>query len=361
MNEQTKLWTNEPSGGFLVPVFPASPKPETGWMSQIAMGPIGDTWRAPRLLEWHSHRKRDRAPDITTLCLSGPCATPSIADALLGGDTAGFELVPFAIAQQQWVLMNCLRRVFEFDHASSHLRFLELQGHDRSLMDIKWINVTDPRAHELGMFTLGAPPFPRLFWTDALVQRYHGLGLKGLEFKHIGYIVPDAAHAVPEPAPPPLAASRRKYKGPNLSVAPLPAEQLHELELAGAEMRHRLRLSLEASAEFVLAQLQSEMRERRLRWSELSAEQREDTVLGLSAIYGDLLRSALGWSWVELRQGRSLRWIALLAPTGQHVFAPVPHFGLQIGADAPTTALLFNMLCAGDLPPAEPGQIVPIG
>ena len=361
MNARCKLWAHEPSEGFLAAAIPASPKSELGWMSRIGLSPIGDTWRMPRLVEWHSNRKRDRAPDIATLSLSGICAVPSIADALLGGNTIGFELVPFSIARQRWVLMNCLRKVFEFDHASSQLRFLEVHDHDPILMDIKWINVTDPRACELGIFVLGSPSFPQLFWTDALVQRYHGLGLKGLEFKHIGYVVPDSAHAVPAPAPPPAQTIQSRYRGPKLRAAPLPAEELRELERAGLEMRQRIGLPRDAGAELVLERLHTEMTALRPTWSGLRNEQREDALLGLSAVYGDLLCSALGWSWVELRQGRNQRWIALLAPTGRHALAPVPYFSQHIGSEEATTTLLFNMLASGMLPPAEPGQIVPIG
>lgn len=99
------------------------------------------------------------------------------------------------------------------------------------------------------------------------------------------------------------------------------------------------------------------MQKLRPAFSTMSAEERIDASLGLSAIYGELLHSACGWSWAELREGRSKRWIAVLAPSGQHVLPLLPCARQQVQSEAPSVALLFNMIAAGNLPTVEPGEI----
>ncbi|MBL8340001.1 MAG: hypothetical protein JNL30_00935 [Rubrivivax sp.] len=289
------------------------------------------------------------------------CIRADVCNALLGTDTSEIELLPFTIEGAPWVLVNCLRTVEVFDPSTTDIGFLEVAGHGPVPTEVRWINVTDPTACSKALFGLRSPKVRQLLWTDDLVNRCRELGLQGLEFKHVGFVVPDAAHAVPKPAAAPPVASLRKYKGPKLTTTPLPADEMKELEAAGTELRRKMDLPHEAGAELVLASVSSELSSLGTQWSGLGKDQRVDALLGLSSVFGDLLRSALGWSWVQLRQGRSQRWIALLAPSGQHAFAPVPYFHLQMGSEAPTVTLLFNLLATGPLPPAEPGQIVPIG
>lgn len=320
-------------------------------------------WRPPGL-KWTKNKKADKTPDASALYFPGVfCFRRAIADALFGASTSGLELLPAAMEDEDWMVLNCLRGTDAIDFGSSDLLTMDdAPGLPPRILDVRWINITDPNACKLEIFCLRSSPLARLLCTDAFVDRASSLGLRGLDFKHVGYIVADASQAVPKPpAPPPPPPKANKRKPPKLTSGPLLADEQIEIAQAGAEWRQRLQLPGDASAETVLRRVTDEMQKLRPVFWTMSAEERIDASLGLSAIYGELLHTACGWSWAELREGRSKRWIAVLSPSGGHVLPLLPYVQQQIQSETSNGALLFNMIVAGNLPPAEPGQLVPIG
>lgn len=335
-------------------------------MRRLNRTPLEVGWNSATL-NWDRQRKKDKIPDVTVAFGYGGalCFSSHLLANLFPSPAPGLEFLTASIDGESGLLLNCLRVTEAIDRTSSDLQMLEAEGSPPWIFDVRWINIVDERALRWDAFCIPNstdPATPRRFLiTDLFVDRVRNLGLRGLDFKHVGYIVADASQAVPKPpAPPPPAPAREasKPKPPELSSVPLPAGEQIELAEVCAKWRQRLQLSDEMAPEAVLQRITEEMQKLRLVFSTVSPEERIDILLGLSAVYGELLHSACGWSWVEVREGRSKRWIAMLAPSGAHALALVPYLQKQIQSESPTATLLFNMIAAGQLPPAEPRQLV---
>lgn len=328
--------------------------------------PLASGWRLVSLA-WHRSRKKDEIPDVTVGFGYGGALlfARSLLPKMFPVPTRELEFLSAQIDGEDGVLLNCLRVTEAIDRVSSDLQMLEVEGSAPSIFDVRWINITDRRALQWEVFCIPNSSDPaasrRVFVTDVFIDRYRSLGLRGLEFKHVGYIVQDASQAVPKPpAPPPPAPSTPKYKAPKLTAGALSAAERRKLERAGAELQARLQLANDAGAELILKRLTEEMQALRSIWPTLNMERQIQVLLGFSAIYGELLCSACGWSWATLRQGRDLSWNAVLAPAHTHVLALPPYLREQIEAEVPTVILMFNMIAKGNLPPAEPGQLMTI-
>jgi hypothetical protein len=362
MRVPQRIWVTQHEKGYVAAVATES-------SDGTAAGPVNrdtrlllDGWNSARL-EWHRSGSKDTAPDITIpFGYASVCFRQSMAQALFPTSTAGLEFLPATLAGEDWLILHCLRSIDSIDVASSDLWTLDLPTGRTQILNVRWINVVDPAAYELEIFCLRSEPQLPLLCTDVFVDRVRSLGLRGLDFKHVGYIVADASQAVPKPpAPPAPPLKPSKRKPPKLTAGPLPAAEQIEIAEAGATWRKRLRLAADAGAEAILQRLTEEMQTLRPAFQSMSAEERIEASLGLSAILGELLRTACGWSWAELRQGRSNRWIAMLAPSGRHVLPLLPYVQQQMQAEAPTVKLLFNIIVAGNLPAGEPGQLVSVG
>jgi hypothetical protein len=370
MSAPLKLWQALSPEGFAALVAGDFEKFSRGGYEQLRNQSLILDWQ-PVDIEWCRNRKSDRLGEMGTLyTVNDVCFRRSDSQKLFPTLPADVELLPLRLGDEDWVLLNCLRSATAIDRESSDLWITtlpdlpEYKGVQPWISEIRWINLVEPWALAERWEVLCVPAstdtmaYRHLVLTDVFVDRVRSLGLRGLDFKHVGYIVADASQAVPKPpALPPPASKPSKRKPPNLTSSPLPADEQIEIASVGAEWRQRLQLAADASSQTILQRITEEMQKLRPAFWTISAEERLDASLGLSAIYGELLRSACGWSWAELRESRSKRWIAMLAPSGNHALALVPYVQQQIQSEAPTVALLFNMIAVGDLPAAEPGQI----
>ena len=374
MNETLSLWTPYSREGFASLVAADFEKYKCNDYESVHKRSLLPNWQTVNL-EWIRDRKSDKLSDIVCLYTFNQLGFRK-ADlrSLFPDEKASFEFLPMRVGDEEWAVLNCLQDTVAIDRTSSELRIPvipdlpEFQGVKPWISEIRWINLIEPKAlaerwEALCVPTLNDPMASRhLLLTDVFVDRVHSLGLRGLDFKHVGYIVADASQAVPKPpAPPPPPPKASKRKPPKLTSGPLPADEQIEIAAVGAEWRQRLQLRDDASPETILQRLTEEMQKLRPAFWTISAEERIDASLGLSAIYGELLRSAGGWSWAELRESRSKRWIAMLAPSSTHALALLPYVQQQIQSETPTVTLLFNMIVAGQLPPAESGQLASIG
>jgi hypothetical protein len=366
MSNSLRVWTACSADGYMSAV---APELKLDVIDRLNKQPLMSSWKSLQLNRDHIKRS-DRKSDILTI-VGCPCFRRAAAPQLITTDSASIELLPASLEGEEWCILNCLRTTVAIDFSSSDLLIPEipnLPGFEEcrpTIADIRWINVVEPAAlaerWEVFCVPVSSHPqaYRRQLLTDAFVDRVRALGLCGLDFKHVGYIVPDASQAVPkppEPPAPPLKPSRRK--DPKLTIAPLPVAEQIELARAGAEWRQRLQLASDASAETVLQRLTQELQAKRPTFWTVTADERIDATLGLSAIYGELLCGRCGWSWAELRQSRSKRWIAVTSADGRHALALLPYIQQQMQSEAPTVTLLFNMIRAGDLPRAEAGQTV---
>ena len=310
-------------------------------------------------LALHYQRKKDKACDISTLYAGNAVCLPrSLAKKLFVRSlaTKAIELLPLQLGDEEWALIN------------TRVSVEKVRSNDSFVSRIPWLNVVEPRAIEEGWEVFCVPVVTsdctgmHVVLTDIVVNRVRELGLRGLDFKHVGYVVAIASQAVPEPrTPPPPPPKPSKRKPPMLTSGPLPADEQIEITAVGAEWRQRLQLSSDGNPELILQRLTEEMQRLRPVFSTISAEERIDASLGLSAIYGELLCAVCGWSWVELRESLSKRWIAVLSPSGNHALTLVPYVQQQIQSKAPAVALLFNMIVAGNLPPTKLGRLVTVG
>lgn len=362
MNPPIPLWQAWPSEDLpnLLPQY-FGKVPE--WPSALHKRSMASDW-APVSAIWHPSAKGD-TPEISLLALNEICMTDRTAKLLFESDFHQLEWLDVNVGGEVWQLLNCLRRSCQFDPQTSVFDWFDFIPLLPALARIRWINITDPRVAEMGVFAFSyhASTLPHLYhllWADALVKRIKNLGLRGVEFEQVGYIVSDASEAIPMPPPPPPPQARKR-KGHQLSTQPLHKEDMAELAQAGTSLRATLQITAHTDAPAVLDALTERVTRLRYGWPHADARTRTQTLLGLSAIYGDLLCAAQGWTWIELRQGRKQSWPAVASADGQYALALMPFMDMQVMSEAPTLTLLFNMIAAGHLPPAEPGRIALVG
>lgn len=321
-------------------------------------------------LEWHRNRKTDKLSENLTFMYSELCVRSTKLRELFPVPATDLEFLPMRVGPEEWLVVNCLRDSSAIDLATSDLRIQswpdlpDFQGMAPTIMEIRWINLVEPRGLADQWEIVGVPTSilvessRRQLVTDVFIARMQTLGPCGVGFKHVGYIVPDASQAVPkppeQPKPQPTASKRKQ---PKLSARAIPASDQIEIAEAGAQWRERLQLAPEAAPKAILQRMTEAAHELQPTWWTIAAEKRIDALLGLSSIYGELLRKHCGWSWVELSQSRNKRWIAVAAADNRHALALLPYVQQQIESQSPTFTLLFNMVAAGNLPLAEPGAL----
>lgn len=348
-----KLFNFWPADGYTTPVLPKGKAYEVA-SSLPDPQPLGKTWVVEDF-EWCSDYKGLPRPDMS-MAAGVACLPASLAESVFP-DRRGLELLPIRIEGEEWLVVHALGIVDGVDLPSADFSMTTVP----ELRVYKWLNLVHPQPLPGEFLRLrGSSYGPHV--TETFVDRVKALGLEGLQFELVGHVIADPSQAVPKPATPPVAAATgKRRRQPKLTAKPLPKGEREELEEIGTTMRTRWGIDPEWGTEATLAAVQEQIQQLRPNWFEYSKEEQVDALLGLSGIFGDLICSAHGWSWSELRQGRDLRWIAMLAPQGSHALALVPYMRQQIDSGAPTTTLLFNMIGAGNLPPAEPGQVVSIG
>ncbi len=81
----------------------------------------------------------------------------------------------------------------------------------------------------------------------------------------------------------------------------------------------------------------------------------------VGAAYGHAIAKAAGWEWrFYVREGK--RYLAVASPDGAHVCLPFAYLHRQVTPRTETTALLlFNMICAGNMPDSRPGACCLVG
>lgn len=350
-----KLFNVWPADRYGNPVLPAGSSYEQVGSLQREVRSLQNTW-VTEDFEWNPDRKELPCPDVSTASMAVVCLPAGIADTVIT-DRRNLELLPIRIEREDWLVVHPLGIVDgEVVLASSEFSTTTVPGQ----RVYKWLNLVRPQPLPGEFLRIpGSAYGPHV--TGSFVDRVKSLGLEGLQFELIGHVIEDASQAIPKPAlPPEAAATGKRRRPPRLTARPLPKGQREEVEKVGRTMRARWGIGRELSTEAALEALKSQIQELRLKWFECSREEQVDALLGLAAIFGELICLAHGWSWAELRQGRDLRWISVLAPQGCHALALEPYLRQQIDSAAPTTSLVFNMIGAGDLPPAEPGEVISI-
>jgi hypothetical protein len=96
----------------------------------------------------------------------------------------------------------------------------------------------------------------------------------------------------------------------------------------------------------------------------LKPEARQDYAIALGCLWGQAVCDALGWEWCAVKKGDA-KVFSVASPNRSHHVPPMQFLQNQLrrrGADAEITSLLlFNMLKAGDLPPAKAHELQALG
>ena len=348
----TRLFNLWPAEGYRVPVLPKGKSYDQLSLAQTDSNPIASKWVVEDLV-WAADEPVLLRPEIskgTALCLPASLAESVVTD------RRNLELLPVRIEREEWVLVHTIGVVDGEVHLASCESSTTTVPGQRVY---RWLNLVHPQPLP-GEFlhVRGSVYGPHV--TESFVDRINALGLRGLWFEHIGHVIADPSQAVAKPPPAPVARTK-PLRQPKLTAKTLAKGELEELRASGEALSRRLGIDARASVEQTLEALTASLHDLRVAWFELSKEEQVDALLGAAAIFGELICRVHGWSWVELRQSGGGRWVAVASPRATHALAVVPYVRQQIDTEAPTVALLFNMISAGQLPPAESSGTVSIG
>ncbi len=97
------------------------------------------------------------------------------------------------------------------------------------------------------------------------------------------------------------------------------------------------------------------------------AERHEDgmrvTAITLGCVWGQAVCDRLGWGWAAVSLEPGSEFYGVVSPSRSHVVFPL-HYLQELLGDPDrdqTSLLLYNMLMAGSLPPANPGEYSVLG
>jgi hypothetical protein len=87
------------------------------------------------------------------------------------------------------------------------------------------------------------------------------------------------------------------------------------------------------------------------------------TAISLGCLWGQAVCDLLGWVWAAVRLEPGSEFYGVVSPSRSHVVFPL-HYLQELLGDPErdqTSLLLYNMLKAGSLPPASPGEYRVLG
>ncbi|MDM7951208.1 hypothetical protein [Hydrogenophaga sp.] len=198
-----------------------------------------------------------------------------------------------------------------------------------------------------------------IFYTQNFVDRYEALGLKGVYFEHVGYVVDSAEQAVPPP-PRPAPEVPQAPRWPRWREAPAKEKAL--VQSSGLAWLEAKGLNISSSAEAVLAAITAEVEALRPVRTTLKPKARNALFNGVGGAFALLLERDLQWRWVDLPMSSRSWGLGMASPNGSHALC-LDQVTLRqmMSPEPPTITLLFNMIAGGNLPPGGAGDYVAIG
>jgi hypothetical protein len=304
--------------------------------------------------------EEDQIPDITWV-LGNIVILEQAARKLLAQPNRDFELLPFTIDGNDWRLLRPLRWVDAYEPTKSTLwnEVVLPDGTEHRVPNVSWINIVDPRALQWDAFKLSFAPRQREFYTQRFVDRCDALGLKGVRFEHVGYVVDSAEHAVPPP-PRPVPEVPQAPRWPRWREASAKEKAL--VQSGGLAWLVAHGLSATSSADAVLAAITAEVEALRPVRTTLKPKARNALFNGVGGAFALLLERDLQWRWVDLPVSSRSWGLGMASPNGSHALC-LDQVTLRqmMASEPPTITLLFNMIAAGNLPDGQPGDHVAIG
>jgi hypothetical protein len=124
-------------------------------------------------------------PSICTLYISGLIAfRAELRDALFPTEKPELELLPIRVADQPWLVVNCLASVVKFDEKKSQI----MRDESKQIFMILRLQLDSASVNGYEMFTLDESNRAQVFVTESFRDRVQGLNLKGITFQSIGEI-----------------------------------------------------------------------------------------------------------------------------------------------------------------------------
>lgn len=305
--------------------------------------------------DWIRERKSSRRPDLAVDPL-GILYVPVDLAGTIFEDRRSIELLPILVDDENWLAVHALGTT----EGTIDARTSEVSGTTVPGQRVyRWVNLVAPKASIDDFVRLPQSVYGPLA-SGRFVDRVNGLGLKGLRFEPVGYVVSDASHAVPKGSHF-EAVEGQEHVSERIITASLDPDELAAFLAEGAATRRALSLSDTASTSRILGVLTTALRQLGHHRSDRLDSAAEERLLGISAAYGDLICHTHHWTWVELRHGDGARWIGVKSPEDTHVLALLPYMKKQMRLAAPSLLLLFNMIGAGNLPSGAKEQVISIG
>lgn len=342
--------------GYWVVQFSRQSDARSPLLAQLGQHSIRASW-VPFELTWFKRSPGTKAATITRF-LDAVCVPEARLPHLQLRANDLVELLPVVVEGERWTLVHGFYRMCGFDMCSSTIRQPDPQG---PITYFEWINTDDTRLLDVEI-ACARPQGGMVIVTDTFVKKVRAAGLVGLTFSPCGFVVSDYSAAVPRRRAKPRTKGTSGMSAlPIASIHPLPVSDARLLEAAGRHLRLRLHLGSNATIEATLAALLTECANPDSTTAAGDAVGSSERAMALAAVFGDLVCRTRGWSWVELRVEPDGRWPAVAPPAGTHALAVVPFIHKQLSSDAPTLRLLFNLIAAGQLPPAIDGTVVTLG
>lgn len=313
-------------------------------------------------MTWIKERQREKKPDVTIATMNVACSQIA-ATGLWPQTAADFELLPITVDEDFWSILRPLQWTEQYDPATTHIEWNGYKDPDgtehRWISRILWINIIDPRALQWDAFKLSFSPRYREFYTQRFVDRYEALGLKGVYFEHVGYVVDSAEHAVPPP-PRPAPEVPQAPRWPRWREAPAKEKAL--VQSSGLAWLEARGLNATSSADAVLAAITAEVEALRPVRTTLKPKARNALFNGVGGAFALLLERDLRWHWVDLPVSSRSWGLGMASPNGSHALClDQVTLSQMMSSEPPTITLLFNMIAAGNLPPGNAGDHVAIG
>lgn len=359
MTWREKIYRATVENGFCSPVFPNASCADV--VERLLSGSSLDPWTPPRLT-WERHSAKDAFPDFSVFPVLNTCSNDA-AQELWPQPTQDLRLLPFFVDDSRWNFMCPLLYTNAIDTSSSEIDWSEYVDQQKQRLRwvsaVRWVNILEPHISRMDVFKLAIQPRGWGYFTERFVGRYQALGLKGVRFEHMGYLIDKPENAV---APPPRPV-------PQVNQAPrwtkwktAQEEEIDSCIQAGHAFLLARGLNEASEAGAILGALATEIEAHRPEFAKLKPKVKKTLLAGPAGAFGLLLRQRLQWNWVALQVTFRTWDLGLESPNGGHALCLNQVMVRQLTSPQPSTIqLLFNMIAEGQLPEGGAGDHIAIG
>ena len=177
-----KLFTTEADNAF-EGLSLRDVQPWLNLTSKINRNTLAQTWESLAFDFYKSGRKGVNRPNISTVYFSGVIGFSAYVRAsIFSGQLVGIELLPITVGGDDWLVLNCLNTITEFDDDGSEV-YADESG---QIFMINKLRVTEFVPKNVEIFTVAASNRTQLFVKESFKLRVEQAGLKGLSFRCIG-------------------------------------------------------------------------------------------------------------------------------------------------------------------------------